>query len=147
MVAACWVASRSFKVDSLYGDMVPLADIFNHKAAVVCVADGYTVAGDSDSDTDIDTVGDSCEPSIGMPRSPRTTATEQHDSDYRWQDVDLRLEIAICNTGNNGDTDALEIVAACDLTSGQEIHNTYGEHSNSELVARYGFALPRQAVY
>ncbi|KAK9855763.1 hypothetical protein WJX84_004167, partial [Apatococcus fuscideae] len=33
------------------------------------------------------------------------------------------------------------IVAASELMAGQEIHNTYGEYGNSELVYKYGFAL------
>ena len=37
--------------------------------------------------------------------------------------------------------DVLEIVAACDIPANAEIHNTYGEHGNAELVHRYGFAL------
>lgn len=44
--AASWVASRAFGVDSWHGDaMVPLADIFNHKASVVDLARGYEVEG------------------------------------------------------------------------------------------------------
>ena len=35
----------------------------------------------------------------------------------------------------------LQIVAASALVAGQEIHNTYGEYGNSELVYKYGFAL------
>jgi SET domain-containing protein 6 len=33
-------------------------------------------------------------------------------------------------------------VAASAVPAGQEIHNTYGEHSNAELLRKYGFALP-----
>ena len=36
---------------------------------------------------------------------------------------------------------ALQIVAASALGKCQEIHNTYGEYGNSELVYKYGFAL------
>ncbi|KAI8472158.1 MAG: hypothetical protein J3K34DRAFT_519919 [Monoraphidium minutum] len=39
-------------------------------------------------------------------------------------------------------TGRLEIVAASDVAAGCEIHNTYGEHSNAELLRKYGFALP-----
>lgn len=35
-----------------------------------------------------------------------------------------------------------QIVAACALSKGQEIFNTFGELENSELVCKYGFALP-----
>ncbi len=40
------------------------------------------------------------------------------------------------------DSDALlQIVAASALLKDQEVHNTYGEHGNAELVYKYGFAL------
>jgi hypothetical protein len=35
----------------------------------------------------------------------------------------------------------LEIVAASSVPAGAEVHNTYGELSNVELVRKYGFAL------
>ena len=35
----------------------------------------------------------------------------------------------------------MQIVAASALQQDQEIHNTYGEYGNSELVYKYGFAL------
>lgn len=37
--------------------------------------------------------------------------------------------------------DHLEIVAASAVPAGTEVHNTYGEHGNAELVCKYGFAL------
>ena len=33
-------------------------------------------------------------------------------------------------------------MAACSLAKGQEIFNTFGELDNTELVCKYGFALP-----
>ncbi|DBA97673.1 TPA: hypothetical protein ACH3X3_012565 [Trebouxia sp. C0006] len=43
-VAASWVASRAFGVDNYHGmAMVPFADLFNHKAAVVQLGGGYFV--------------------------------------------------------------------------------------------------------
>ena len=36
---------------------------------------------------------------------------------------------------------AHQIIAASDVAAGAEVHNTYGEHGNSELVCKYGFAL------
>ncbi|CAD7703274.1 unnamed protein product [Ostreobium quekettii] len=56
------------------------------------------------------------------------------------QDVSVsgpRLEIAICSATE----DVLEIVTASRIEQGNEIHNTYGEHSNAELLHKYGFAL------
>jgi hypothetical protein len=55
MVAASWVASRAFGVDRSHGmSLVPLADIFNHKAAVLDLSDEYVVVGMHGSDEDSD---------------------------------------------------------------------------------------------
>ena len=35
----------------------------------------------------------------------------------------------------------MQIVAASDVPKGAEIHNTYGELGNADLVSKYGFAL------
>jgi hypothetical protein len=36
----------------------------------------------------------------------------------------------------------LQIVAASPVQAGAEVHNTYGELGNTDLLAKYGFALP-----
>ena len=36
---------------------------------------------------------------------------------------------------------ALQIVAASSVPKGAEVHNTYGELGNADLVSKYGFAL------
>eukprot|EP00798_Chlamydomonas_sp_ICE-L_P009048 gene9048-16171_t len=56
--------------------------------------------------------------------------------------VNLRLEIGICDLDKDG-VEVLDIVAASSLVKGAEVHNTYGEHGNAELVKKYGFALRR----
>eukprot|EP00198_Chlamydomonas_reinhardtii_P003225 XP_001692561.1 predicted protein [Chlamydomonas reinhardtii] len=97
MHAASWVASRAFYVDDTHGDaLVPLADVFNHKAARVDLGEGSGW-------------------SAGF------VVAEQ-------EGVEL-----------------LDIVAAQPLAGGTEVYNTYGEHSNAELVNKYGFALPYNA--
>ncbi len=57
--------------------------------------------------------------------------------------VDVRLQIGICavDAADGVGPGALEIVAASDVAAGAEIHNTYGEHGNADLVRLYGFAL------
>ncbi len=43
----------------------------------------------------------------------------------------------------------VQIIAASPVPKGQEVHNTYGELGNAELVVKYGFALrqnPFEAV-
>ena len=37
---------------------------------------------------------------------------------------------------------ATQVIAASDVAAGQEIHNTYGELGNADLLTKYGFALP-----
>lgn len=56
-------------------------------------------------------------------------------------DPALRLEIGICGAETDANEGVLEIVVASSIQSGKEVHNTYGELSNSELLAKYGFAL------
>lgn len=48
----------------------------------------------------------------------------------------LALEICIVD-----DADSLRIVAASPVSAGSEVHNTYGELGNRDLVEKYGFAL------
>lgn len=35
----------------------------------------------------------------------------------------------------------MQVIAASDVAAGHEIHNTYGELGNADLVSKYGFAL------
>lgn len=56
-------------------------------------------------------------------------------------DPALRLQIGICSAETDGNEAVLEIVVASKVENGEEVHNTYGELSNSELLAKYGFAL------
>ncbi|KAL4428485.1 hypothetical protein ABPG75_002574 [Micractinium tetrahymenae] len=49
----------------------------------------------------------------------------------------LRLQMGIVDR----DEHTLEIVAASAVPAGAEVHNTYGELGNAELVKKYGFAL------
>ncbi|KAK9835816.1 hypothetical protein WJX74_008600 [Apatococcus lobatus] len=178
--AATFVSSRAFGVDDYHGmSLVPVADIFNHKAAVVELSSDYAIEpvcfgdesgsqndGSSTSDEDAasnDTQGQS-EPG-SKERSQSTGSNEGESTDLDSQpegvcrprkrpritrstllkpnqqtDPALRLEMAICGNEVDGE-EVLEIVAASELMAGQEIHNTYGEYGNSELVYKYGFAL------
>eukprot|EP00803_Ostreobium_quekettii_P011645 evm.model.scf_1036.4 EVM.evm.TU.scf_1036.4 scf_1036:33587-35801(+) len=53
--AASLVASRAFIIDKEHGDaMVPLADLFNHKAAILHFSSEYIVEGQSSDDEDSD---------------------------------------------------------------------------------------------
>lgn len=155
--AASLVASRAFGIDPVLGDgMVPLADAFNHKVSVVKLAPGYAVHGMSDSDEDnlgdgeveASTEEEKSEAEEDLPLGldfviPGSNGTTSNGgalpSVYGIDNVNglhLALEIGIVDGG-----DCLRIVAANHVTAGAQVHNTYGELSNAELVCKYGFAL------
>ncbi|GAX79268.1 hypothetical protein CEUSTIGMA_g6708.t1 [Chlamydomonas eustigma] len=182
--AATLVASRAFYVDEFHGmSMVPLADLFNHKAAVVRLSDAYEIAEQADEKSDeeedegssnVDEEGEEEEgrlshdelvlegevtepallgnsptaresmhqaalPLLNKEQLQVTSSSSSRDYD---NGINLRLEIAICDSSRNG-VDLLEITAASEIQEGSEVHNTYGEHSNADLVKKYGFALRR----
>jgi len=56
-------------------------------------------------------------------------------------DPEKKLEILICNSANAEGIQGLEINAAQFIPKENEIHNTYGELSNSTLLMKYGFCL------
>ena len=70
--AASLVSSRAFHVDSDHGDaMVPLADIFNHRSAVLPLSDGLGIEGMEDSgdrdylrETDDSVTGTAAQPEL-----------------------------------------------------------------------------------
>ncbi|PRW44560.1 ribosomal lysine N-methyltransferase 3 [Chlorella sorokiniana] len=233
--AASLVASRAFGVDEWHGDaMVPLADIFNHKASVVELAPGYEVHGAESSDDDEDSGseeegseeegseeegseggsddeegpqeassseaeggsgseghaagaqgggkqqhghshahahghggccgGDAgCNEHHSHGHKHGSAAAEQQQQDgsdgeqeeeeglpavmasgpasiYGLRSANglhLRLQMGIVDR----DEETLEIVAPSAIPAGEEVHNTYGELGNAELVKKYGFAL------
>ncbi|GAB4814451.1 hypothetical protein N2152v2_001497 [Parachlorella kessleri] len=178
-VAASFVASRAFGIDDCHGEaMVPLADIFNHKASVVQLAPGYEVHGAGEDDSSDESSDDSHDDSSDMAEAEAsddegtlcdghvngstgaaaTGCSDDHSSDApaagimsaagpsssqhgiygitQANGLHLRLEIGILDK-----EDHLEIVAASAVPKGREVHNTYGEHGNCELLFKYGFAL------
>ena len=56
----------------------------------------------------------------------------------RWNKVHA---ITLHHLTHKGMADAVQIIAACPLAAGCEVHNTYGELGNAELVSKYGFTL------
>ncbi|KAI7837623.1 hypothetical protein COHA_008549 [Chlorella ohadii] len=86
--AASLVASRAFGVDEWHGDaMVPLADIFNHKASVVELAPGYEVHGAESSDDEEDGSGSEEEGSEDESGSGDGSGEEEEGSDASGSDV------------------------------------------------------------
>ena len=105
--------------------MVPFADVFNHKCSVVVIDPFHKVeveSSSSSSDNEVD---------------EETTVITISDVSPEW-----RLEITISH-GSASNVPVLEIKAAQSLAKGAEIHNTYGELSNDELLQKYGFCLEK----
>jgi hypothetical protein len=192
--------------------MVPLADMFNHKAAIVHRSGGYTIAENDDvscddepcdedaAATDVPELALQAGPSLKRlrpteagPLDEDVPAIHQHDAgpyhkisanamlefdegneeeelrlgeeleeesddddgvaanaeDEQFHgsfpDANLRLEMAICDETELGEhgqkREVLHIIAAQDIVAGKEVHNTYGEHGNDDLLLKYGFAL------
>jgi len=161
VAATTWVASRSFGVDAAIGrGMVPLADAFNHKDAVVEVGAGWAVErvcfADSEGEEGSD--GEEGEEGGGAPSpSPSPSPPSEGegegaaDADDPWACLaappradGLFLELAICGAttlpGSGPLLETLECRAAAAIPAGAEVHNTYGEHGATDLAARYGFA-------
>ena len=139
--AASWVASRSFGVDSALGrSMVPFADAFNHKAAVVDVGGGaYAVervcfdSDDSGGDSGSEEGGDGSE---GGDSSGEEDGGSEEDGEQASSSSDgggappppvvasprsdgLALELAICG-GSRGGREVLEVYAASAVAKGHE---------------------------
>eukprot|EP00890_Picochlorum_soloecismus_P005116 jgi/Picsp_1/5605/NSC_02964-R1_set domain-containing protein len=159
--AASLVASRAFAVDEEHGDgMVPLADVFNHKASVVQLSADYGIHGvSSSSSSEVNgNSGDDVSDEIHSDQviSEDNTKIESEDeSDVQLpvildqtevefcglseaNGITLKLHIAIIDDSRN---DSLQIIASTPVEKNHEIYNTYGELGNAELVKKYGFCL------
>ena len=103
--------------------MVPFADVFNHKCAIVAVDKEFEIEQeDSSTEEEEESRRSLCDVSSLPPEK--------------------RLEITICGASSCVDgEEGLEIRAAQTITKGHEIHNTYGELSNEELLSKYGFCV------
>jgi len=118
--AASLVSSRSFGVyisEDVGDAMVPMADIFNHKASVLKLGGEYMLGDQEESDSD------SVSPLCGMDSA---------------NGIGLKLHIGIIDD----DAGNLDIVVVSDIEKDCEIFNTYGELGNADLVHKYGFCLP-----
>jgi len=159
--AASLVASRAFAVDEDHGDgMVPLADVFNHKASVVQLSEDYGIHGASSSsgseDNGIasDDVSDgnqaikitekqlNLDSEAGADAQSLPVILDQTEVEFcglsEANGITLKLHIAIIDDDVN---DSLQIIASSPVKKNCEIYNTYGELGNAELVKKYGFCL------
>lgn len=188
--------------------MVPLADVFNHKASVVALSDHFAVYdGDGEEDSDSEDGGsdsedDNCgseegegvdgaegsdasgeeegavsgseaasesvdgsdpsckeegadvdegsEPGSASPRHGTRLTSQLADHSFladaepelhglrAANGLSLALEICIVDDEEGG---ALRILTASPIAAGREVHNTYGELGNRDLLEKYGFTL------
>ena len=136
---ACSLASsRGFYVDSELGEsLVPLADMLNHKVALVRLDDA-DIAGESDEDDSFEGEGNGGEyeanggEAAQQPGHLRGANTRSRSR--------LSQDCAVCSLPD--DLDALFLVMRNPVAEGHEVFNTYGELPNAALVHDYGFAVP-----
>lgn len=143
--AASLVSSRAFHVDAYHGDaMVPFADIFNHRSAVIVLGGGIAIEGHGDSSDDECTDEQSADKSHG---SEATDSDHSEDASVTESKNEITgipisksvreelraipshsehpLNIAICNREADESTPAaLEIVLMHPVSRGDEIWNT-----------------------
>ncbi|TPX46894.1 hypothetical protein SeMB42_g03538 [Synchytrium endobioticum] len=119
--ATSLVTSRAFQVDAYHLDaMVPLADIFNHKTA--------------SENVHIETDGDVC--LICGANYECEHVTSEFDTEASSDTNSIHHDD---DNGATPDNDLLQMVIVKPDTKGSEVFNTYGNHSNSVLLSRYGF--------
>ncbi|KAH6563191.1 hypothetical protein BASA50_003888 [Batrachochytrium salamandrivorans] len=170
MSATSLVTSRAFQVDCYHGDsMVPLADLFNHRTdtehvhfetnAQVCYYCGASGPCDCDliSDLDDDDAGDQEWEDLSNDDdcAKNENADDDNDDDMECSDVESASSYPsalYCSNADNSDdenvdsdengssSDVIEMIVILQVERGEEIFNTYGVHSNSDLLNRYGFA-------
>ena len=150
--------------------MVPLADAFNHKASVVHLGDGFEIAELDELAPQAATSGkrkrrddsaeaaqsgarplldDDAHPTEGQDGQSGDSAEARYFAAF--PSCNVRLDMAICDdvvpAQDAAQQEVLRIIAAQDLASGVEVHNTYGEHGNDALLFKYGFVLPQNPFH
>lgn len=156
--AATLVSSRAFYVDEEHGDaMVPLADIFNHRSAIIKLAEGCSIEGYDNEDVEVQSQhGNRKRRRVANADNADADADEQAPEDEKEEEEqvegqytqndgnDFPLNIAICSIDDIFPDEefpgGLEIVIQSPTAEGGEIWNTYGELSNGSLLMKYGFA-------
>jgi hypothetical protein len=137
MHATSLVTSRAFQVDEFHGEsLVPLADLFNHKSGAEHVhfegvGDVCPTCGSSDG---CDCEGEEWEDEDEAPELD--TIEEAEDEIPELAEMDEAPEL---DEETPMDDDILEMVTVRSAKKGEELFNTYGDHSNSSLLRLYGF--------
>ncbi|KAJ3313692.1 hypothetical protein HDV04_001702 [Boothiomyces sp. JEL0838] len=137
MNATSLVTSRAFQVDEFHGEsLVPLADLFNHKTGAEHVhfegvGDVCPTCGSSDG---CDCEGEEWEDDEEVPELD--TIEEDGDEAPELADMEEAPEL---DEETPMDNEILEMVTVRAAKRGEELFNTYGDHSNSSLLRLYGF--------
>ncbi|KAJ3320412.1 hypothetical protein HDV06_005335 [Boothiomyces sp. JEL0866] len=138
MNATSLVTSRAFQVDEFHGEsLVPLADLFNHKTGAEHVhfegvGDVCPTCGASD--------GCDCEGEEWEDEASELDAIEEMDEDGdEAPELAEAEDIPELDEETPMDNDILEMVTVRPAKKGDELFNTYGDHSNSSLLRLYGF--------
>ena len=170
--AATLTSSRAFYIDDWHGEaLVPLADMLNHKAALV--PDGAVVeggdGGSADEEKEDEEMEEMEEEETEEMEEMEEVEEDDDDDDERdtrlvserrrsaarslaaeWR-VGLEMDTTLhnVNAGEEGPAEAaghVALVALRALRAGHEVFNTYGEHSNRTLLRDYGFVLSRNPL-
>ena len=158
--AASLASSRAFYVDDEHGEaLVPGADAFNHKAALVpegCEVEGDAEEGEEEGNEDDEGEEDEAEEKEGEEEKEAEEEEEEEEEEgERLADEQLRqtarviaeaggLELRMDTTLHNLGA-AVGMRAMRPLARGAEVFNTYGEVGNQTLLANYGFVLAEAA--
>lgn len=154
------VGSRAFEIDAFHGlGMCPFADMLDHEvvesvhfqttfdvcpecgAAGACEHDPEESDDDNDDGSDMNLNSSDLE-GVKPHQNPSGQAiTDQANHlNGHGQDHD---DCSTCSSGDDDDDDdTCDLITVRDISPGSQVYNTYGDHGNDVLLARYGFALP-----
>lgn len=165
------ISSRIFEIDAFHGSaLVPLADLFNHHVlrpdvhfnslydvCELCGEPGMCGHMGAETMTNVD---QDEEPSDfasdngneGLSNSHREPSESDENSSGSDDDLDSDDENPSGSDEDADDSNSssedlfVDMVLVTDIKAGDEIFNSYGELSNSLLLARYGFCVPNNPL-
>lgn len=112
--------------------LVPLADLFNHKVALL--PRGVALEAEKSSEGDLRIAADR------VRKRARELAAELEldlGMDTTLHNIPGRLDVGV----GEDEGGAVALLALRDITNGREVFNSYGEHDNRTLLANYGFTI------
>ncbi|MED6212634.1 hypothetical protein PIB30_085368 [Stylosanthes scabra] len=133
------ISSRGFEIDDYHGfGMVPLADLFNHKTGAEDVH--FTASSNYVSDDDADDNNINNDESIADEETlAEKLSTDTTDVDAPQVENGNASDTECLSDMGDGDPSLLEMIVVKDVSSGEEVFNTYGLMGNAALLHRYGF--------